>query len=139
MTYPHDTDLAAYLARTAPHAHPDIIKLYAELKSPDCPSAFSRKACQAKGGWGQTTQVLREQSGVFRTVHDGKTVLTTATSLYEYLIERVIAAHPAVPMTRRQPTQNELEGLRRANEQRRLEGEARRAARKAQETATGAP
>jgi hypothetical protein len=44
------------------------------------------------------------------------------------LIERVIAAHPAETKPRRQPTPQELDGLRRGNERRRLEALARKEA-----------
>jgi hypothetical protein len=82
---------------------------------------------QDKGCWGQTTQIEKEKSGILRTVRDGKKVLTTAASLYRHLLDRLIVAHPAGSKPRRKPTPAELEGLRKGNEQRRLEGEARRA------------
>jgi hypothetical protein len=127
-------ELAAYLARTAPKAHVDVVALYEEWKAPSTPSAFPRKTSAAKGGWAQTTQIQKEQSGALRIVRDGKSVLTTASSLYPHLIERVIASHPASGSTpRRKPTPQELDGLARANARRAEEARLRRKAKAAAE------
>jgi hypothetical protein len=45
-------DLAAYLAQTAPAAHPDIFDLYKDWEA-NRGKAFSRRDSQEKGGWGQ--------------------------------------------------------------------------------------
>jgi hypothetical protein len=138
-TNPHDfsnaletntpPELAAYLARTDPVAHADVHALFEEMKSPATPSAFSRRATMGKGGWALTTQITKEQTGVLRTVRDGKRVLTTAPSLFEHLIERVIASHPAeTAPPRRKPTENELKGLERGNARRVEEARQRREA-----------
>jgi hypothetical protein len=132
LTKPHDDnippELAAYLSRAAPVAHPDIVDLFTAWKSPSTPSAFSRKAAQERGGWQATRQIQKEQQGVLRTVRDGKRVLTTAASLFPHLIERVIASHPAgTEKPRRQPTENELRALRAGNERRHQEALARKA------------
>jgi hypothetical protein len=122
------------LRRISPRPRPRRIPTFSTNRG----KAFSRRDCQEKGGWGQTTQIEKEKSGVLRTVRDGKKVLVPAGSLFPHLIERVIASHPARgPKPRRKPTPQELEGLRKGNEQRRLEGDARRAekVRRAQEAA----
>jgi hypothetical protein len=118
-------ELEAYLARAAPEARPDIIDLYTEWKTTPV-KAFSRPDSGRKGSWGQTVQIEKEKSGVLRTVRNGKRVLTTAASLFPHLIERVIAAYPAGSKPRRQPTPQELDGLRRANAARHAEAQARK-------------
>jgi hypothetical protein len=99
------------------------------------PSASkSRRQCMEIGNWGQTTQIAKERRGVLRTYTDGTSVRITTQSLYEHLIELASAPVRKVrqPVARfrhkrRDPTEAELEGLRRGNERRRLEAEQRRA------------
>ena len=86
INIPPDPDpvLVAYLVRTAPRAHADVIDLYFEWKSPDTPAAFVRKASQAKAGHGQTTQISLEKSGVLRTVRNGEYVLTKKRAFFRF-------------------------------------------------------
>jgi hypothetical protein len=54
MALPSDTDipseLAAYLARAAPEAHPDIVDLFRDWEA-NRGKSFRRKVSQEKGGW----------------------------------------------------------------------------------------
>jgi hypothetical protein len=124
-------DLATDLARTAPEAHPDIIDLHRTWDA-DPRTALTRKDCQVVGGWGQTTQIAKEQSGALRSFLDGKKRLITTSSFYRHLIDRLITAHPARgPKRRRRITPQERAALERANDRRHLEKLAREEAAKA--------
>ena len=55
---------------------------------------LTRRECQVGGGWGQTSQIAKENSGVLHRVVDGTIVRITAASFYRHLIdlaERVAA------------------------------------------------
>jgi hypothetical protein len=113
-------ELEAFLAQATPEWHPDIADLFRKWQT-DPRTALTRHDCQIEGGWGQTTQIEKEKSGALRSLRDGKKRLITTSSFYTHLIERVIASHPVSGPKRRQPTPAELDGLRRANEQRHRE------------------
>lgn len=61
--------------------------------------SLSRKECMLEGGWAQTTQIAKENSGVLRRYTDGASVRVTTQSFYEHLI--VLAS--AAPKKVRQP------------------------------------
>ncbi len=98
--------------------------------------SMTRKQCQTEGNWGQTTQIAKENRGVLRRYLDGLNVRITTKSFYEHLI--ALASAPAKkarqPSTRfgqrrrRQPTPQELEGLKIGNAKRKAEAQARREA-----------
>jgi hypothetical protein len=124
MTNTHDC--------TAP-ANPAVDDINAKWAA-DPSASKSRRQCMEAGAWGLTTQIAKERRGVLRTYTDGASVRITTQSLYEHLVELASAPVRKVrqPVTRfqrkrRDPTEAELEGLRRGNERRRLEAEQRRA------------
>ena len=95
----------------------------------------SRKQCQTEGGWGQTTQIAKEDSSALHRVNVGMSVKITSKSFYQHL--RDLAS--AQPRKLRQPsaryqkrprprTPQELEGLRVGNERRREEAQLRKEA-----------
>jgi hypothetical protein len=86
--------VAGALALAAPEAHPDIIEHF-RLWAADTRKALSRADCMHEGGWGQTSQVEKENSGALRSLLDGKKRLITASSFYQHLITRLILSHPA--------------------------------------------
>ena len=86
------------------------------------------------GGWGQTTQITKEKRGLLHVYLDGASVRITTQSLYEHLIQLASAPvrkvrQPAARFQRkrRDPTLQELEALRRANEARKQDAAERRA------------
>jgi hypothetical protein len=107
------------------------------------PSASkSRRDCMLIGGWGQTTQLEKEKRGVLRTYTDGTSVRVTTQSLYEHLIQlasvpirKVRQPAARFQRKRRDPSPQELEALRRANEVRKREAAARKSLKAKQETA----
>ena len=48
---------------------------------------FTRKQCMARGGWGQTSQISKENSGALHRLLDGSAVRITAKSFYAHLID----------------------------------------------------
>jgi hypothetical protein len=130
---PPSPDPAAWLPRIDPAYHPEAIEIIEEWRA-NRGKNFPRKVSEDKCGHRQTHQISLEKRGVLRTVHNGKFVMTTAASLYPYLLEKLASEHPAGAVKpRRQPTPQELEGLRKGNERCRLMAEARRAQRERRE------
>ena len=94
---------------------------------------LTRRQCQQCGNWGPTSQIAKENAGDLDSVLDGSVRKITAASFYRHLIELAIRSHPpAGPVKarqpaaryqrrcpRREPTQAELEALKRGNERRR--------------------
>ena len=60
----------------------------------------SRKQCQTEGGWGQTTQIAKEDSSALHRVNVGMSVKITSKSFYQHL--RDLAS--AQPRKLRQPS-----------------------------------
>lgn len=121
MTNTHDC--------TAP-ANPAVADIKAKWAA-DPSASKSRRQCMEIGGWGQTTQIAKEKRGVLRTYLDGASVRVTSKSLYRHLVELAsVPIHkvrrPAARFQRkrRNPTEAELEGLRRANAARKREAAA---------------
>jgi hypothetical protein len=117
-----------------------VADLLAKQKAESRP-ALSRKDAGALLGVGVTKLLQLEAAGKLDGFLDGASRRITTASLYRYLIGQVIKSHPvdgpAVKV--RQPpkqfrrakaprprTEAELDGLRRGNERRRLEAQARR-------------
>ena len=95
----------------------------------------SRKQCQTEGGWGQTTQIAKEDSSALHRVNVGMSVKITSKSFYQHL--RDLAS--AQPRKLRQPsaryqkrprerTAAELRGLQIGNAQRAEQARKRREA-----------
>jgi hypothetical protein len=80
-------------ALAAPGARSDIAGLFRQWDG-DPRKAMSRTDCMHEGGWGQTTQIEKERSGVLRSFLDGKKRLISTASFYEHLITRVVLSHP---------------------------------------------
>jgi hypothetical protein len=78
----------------APKAHPDIRERF-RCWDADPRSAMSRKDCQNEGGWGETTQITKEDSGDLFSFLDGKKRLISTSSFHRHLITRLILACPA--------------------------------------------
>jgi hypothetical protein len=135
MTHTYDCDTSA----------PALSAAAADIKAlwdADPSASKSRKDCMAIGGWGQTTQLTKEKRGILHAYLDGASVRVTTRSLYAHLLELASAPPRKVrePAARfkhkpRVPTPQELEALKRGNERRRREAEARRAAGREKETA----
>jgi hypothetical protein len=102
--------------------------------------AVPRQVSQEMQHIGPSRQIELENAGELRSYLDGSRRLVTTASIYARLIRRAIESHPVDgpparvrrPSTRyqrhrRQPTPQELEGLKRGNERRKREAEARRA------------
>jgi hypothetical protein len=145
MTYEYATapapETEALLARVSPEGARLVLALLRE-KAADPRKMVPRKVSCEIGGWGQTVQIEKEKRGDLQTILAGASRLTFVPSLYDHLIELAIATHPTgqPPKKARQPSQRfvgrrrsptpqELEGLKKGNEKRRLEAEARRTAR----------
>jgi hypothetical protein len=107
-------------------------------KAADPSASKSRKECMAIGGWGASSQRVKEQSGALHRYLDGSAVRITTDSLYDHLI----ALANAAPRQGRKPsktsfqkkirprTENELRALQRANDARH-EAKQRREAKEA--------
>ena len=99
--------------------------------------SLSRKECQVEGGWAASSQRVKERSGVLHRYLDGSAVRITAKSFYAHLIDLANApsrqgrkpSGTSFQKKRRAPTERELEGLRKGNEQRAAEAQQRREAR----------
>ena len=104
---------------------------------------LTRRQCQQGGNWGPTSQIAKENAGDLDSVLDGSVRKITAASFYRHLIELAIRSHPpAGPVKarqpaaryqkhRREPTPQELEGLRRGNAKRAAEAKQRKEAKAA--------
>ena len=105
-------------------------------KAADLSASKSRKECLAIAGWGATTQISKENAGFLHRFLLGSAVRITTDSLYDHLID--LANAPArqgrkpsgtsFQKKRRAPTERELEGLRKGNQQRAAEAQQRRGA-----------
>jgi hypothetical protein len=104
---------------------------------------LTRRQCQQEGNWGPTSQITKENAGALDSVLDGSVRKITAASFYRHLIKLAIRSHPpAGPVKarqpaaryqkhRREPTPQELEGLRRGNAKRAAEAKQRKEAKAA--------
>lgn len=98
--------------------------------------SLSPKECQIEAPWGESTYRAKVASGALHRYLDGARVRITAASFYAHLIELASGApdkkvrQPASRFQKiaRPRTEAELEGLRKANEQRAREAEQRREA-----------
>jgi hypothetical protein len=98
--------------------------------------SLSNKECQDEGGWGPSSQRVKVQNGVLHRYLDGSSVRITARSFYQHLIDLANApprqgrkpSGTSFQNKRRAPTERELEGLRKGNEQRAAEAQQRREA-----------
>jgi len=124
---------------------PEAAKLVAvllEQKAADPRKGVPRKVSQEMGGWGSTTQIEKEKRGDLQTFLEGMARRVFVPSIYDHLIALAVASHPLggpakkarQPAARyqrrrprRDPTQAELEALKRGNERGRREADARRA------------
>jgi hypothetical protein len=101
----------------------------------------SRAGACARLNVGPTQEIKYERADLLDSFLDGTARRVSIASIYRLLISRAIASHPVdgppararFPAARyvkkpRPRTPAELEGLRKGNERRRLEAEARRAA-----------
>jgi hypothetical protein len=88
------SELATYLARAATSAHAVIIGYYQKWKS-DERKALSRHDCMREGGWRESSQIAKENSGALFSFLDGRKRLIATESFYRHLIENVIRSHPA--------------------------------------------
>jgi hypothetical protein len=101
-------------------------------KAEDPRALLTRKQCETAGNWGQSTQISKEAAGDLHRVLDGVIVKVTAESFYNHLIALASAPprkarQPSARFSRRRdPTPQELAGLRRANEARAKEARRRR-------------
>jgi len=147
-------DAAALVASA--EVSPAALALVADIAqrwSNDPRFSVSRKVSQEMLGIGPTRQIDLEHSGELRSYLDGTARRITLASIYLRLINLAIRSHPpAGPLKarqpaaryqrrspRREPTQAELDALKRGNEWRRREAEARRAEAQARrETKTAA-
>ena len=135
-------DTAALFASVSPEAA-KLVAVLLEQKAADPRKGVPRKVSQEMGGWGSTTQIEKEKRGDLQTFLDGMARRVFVPSIYDHLIALAVASHPlGGPMKkarqpaaryqrrrpRREPTQAELEALKRGNERGRREAEARRAA-----------
>jgi hypothetical protein len=88
----------------------------------------------AIGGWGASSQRVKEQSGVLHRYLDGSSVRITTDSLYDHLIDLANAparqgrkpSRTSFQKKIRPRTEAEKRGLARANAQRHEEKEARK-------------
>jgi hypothetical protein len=95
--------------------------------------SLSRKECMTEGGWGASSQRVKEQTALHRYL-DGSSVRITARSFYQHLIDLANAparqgrkvSSTSFQKKKRQPTPAELDGLKRANAARHEEKEARK-------------
>jgi hypothetical protein len=96
--------------------------------------SLSRNECQVEGGWGASSQRLKERSGALHRYLDGSSVRITAKSFYAHLIDLANAPprrgrKPSGTSFQKKPrvrTPQELAALRRANTQRHEEKLARK-------------
>jgi hypothetical protein len=115
----------------------DYVSAYTAETSP----SLARKGAQARGRWGPSTEIIKENRGDLDSFLDGKVRRITTASLYRHLIALVISSRDenGEPTKARQPakrfrcrarprTQAELDGLQKANQVRRLEALKRREA-----------
>ena len=94
--------------------------------------SLSRKECMTEGGWGASSQRLKEQGALHRFL-DGSSVRITTRSFYAHLIALANApprqgrkpSGTSFQKKKRQPTPAELDGLARANQRRHEEKVAR--------------
>lgn len=114
------------------HENPAVADIRAEEAANEA-LLFTRKQCMARGGWGQTSQISKENSGALHQLLDGSAVRITAKSFYAHLID--LASAPARQgrkasrtsfKARRAPTPQELAALQRANDVRHEEKVARK-------------
>jgi hypothetical protein len=88
-----DEQIAAACDLAAPRVHPDIRDLFRRL-SAEKRTAMSRADCEALCGWKTSTQNARQADGTLRTVLDGVRRLVTVSSVYQYLVARMILSNP---------------------------------------------
>ena len=98
----------------------------------------SRKQCQTEGGWGQTTQIAKEDSRVLHRVNVGMSVKITSKSFYQHLRDLASAQlrklrQPSARYQKRprERTAAELRGLQIGNAQRAEQARKRREAKAA--------
>jgi hypothetical protein len=108
MTITLSLDLTAFLTKVAPDLVGSVTA-YISAAPPDKAveliirttkwldekrSALSRKECETEGGWKQTSQQSKEDSGALLSFRDGKKVLISADSFHRHLIDRFLLSHP---------------------------------------------
>jgi hypothetical protein len=116
-----------YLNKTALNAHAFLINTYNKMLA-DQSVGKSRKQSTELGGWGMTTQLNKEKSGVLLTWTDGAIVRVSTASLYLHLLDLIVASHPVDGPARkaRTPLKSFRKGHRQAALERK-EGQAIRA------------
>ena len=111
--------------------------------------AVDRKVCMTEiDPHGQSKQILLEQNGEYEVYNDGGMKRIVVDSIFDRMIRCVVQTYPVnAPIQKireaktafrkkaRARTPQELAGLKRGNERRRLEAQARRAAAKEAEAA----
>jgi hypothetical protein len=85
--------IAGACSLAARDAHPDIIDLGRQWNG-DKRKAMSNEDCMHEGGWRDSTQHNKVQSGELRSFLDGKKRLISVSSFYEHLIARIVLSHP---------------------------------------------
>ena len=120
-------ELAAYLAKAAPIAHPLVVDTFNKMKA-DPSVGKTRKQSMELGGWGMSTQRAKEADGLLQIWTDGAVVRVGTASLYSHLIDLIVASHPADGPARkaRTPLKSFRKGHRQAVLERK-EGQAIRA------------
>jgi hypothetical protein len=85
--------VAGACSLAAPIAHPDIEDLGRQW-SGDKRKAMSNDDCMHEGGWRDSTQHNKVQTGELRSFLDGKKRLISVSSFYEHLITRIVLSYP---------------------------------------------
>jgi hypothetical protein len=92
--------IAGACALAAPEGHRDIEDLGRQWID-DKRKAMSNDDCMHEGGWRDSTQHNKVQSGELRSFLDGKKRLISVASFYEHLITRIVLSHPIDGPTRK--------------------------------------
>jgi hypothetical protein len=116
-----------WLNQAAPAAHTPLFSTYDKLLS-DPSVGKSRAQSQELGGWGASTQRLKEAAGLLQTWTDGTMVRVSTVSIYLHILDLIVASHPVNGPARkaRTPLKSFRKGHRQAALERK-EGQAIRA------------
>jgi hypothetical protein len=117
--------VATFYERAEPAIYPGINFLLGEFRAEDRVTIPRLDVCRG-AGISEATEIRKEKAGILVPVKDGRKSLVTTDSYYIFLIERLIASHPALPKTPRPRTAAELAGLAKGNARRRAEAQERR-------------
>jgi hypothetical protein len=118
-----------------------IVKTLLACQAADPRLSVTRQECMRIDPHGVSKQIMLEETGAYDVYIDGGQRRILVASIYNRMIAAVIASHPAdgppakvrevatsFKKKARPRTEAELRGLAQANEARRLEAQARRAA-----------